>query len=599
MAELAGLAASIIGLVGIGCRISTRLNVFGSDFASAGVEIPSISTAVSMFSWILKQAEHSLKATDSVHSFEAIDTVRQITNECELVFNQINKELDKVITKRPDGSMVPSAQQRFKYCFKKVKLNQLLARLESSKTNLILMMQILQIGRIMASISDNTPKREVVEKNETIARERAQACSLVISHYLELKRIYHLPTSTVYEEHEEQNKQIVSPITKEAESARLTLEASPNYSSSSALIQQPIKLSELDTTFNQIQESPKDIFKIAEGVINPLLYRWTRWQEFHPPTLQNFFELDGQPIYPNGFHDKEENLRLHYREETTTDLTKPPSIKAKEENARPRENHALLQPFISGKGSDTEDSYAHRGPRRRAPSRYIIDSSSETTDSEPEPPSPRRKSNGEIVNDKRSQYSPRGPVRPNTTYGAYSGEKRGGLDGRSNRPLVGDPLLTPRSSVSTPRSPEVQRPVVHPAHGQYQHSYTSPSLPLHIPSPPNPYTPYSPSSPNISRQHPPYQAYNQAQHLPQDYAPGYMTPEGHQMAAPPQPRRGSQDVTAARSPTGPSKYPMRNRQSIEDQKKADWSGRKKNVARGAASGGLISGVWDVFDGLDL
>lgn len=149
-----GLAASIIGLVHVGCRISSRLHVFGSDFASAGVEIPTISRAVSMFSWILKQAEQALNATDSVHSSEAVETVGQITNECELVFNQVNRELDKVISKRTDGSKVPSAQQRFKYCFKKVKLNQLLARLESSKTNLMLMMQILQIGKIMASISD-------------------------------------------------------------------------------------------------------------------------------------------------------------------------------------------------------------------------------------------------------------------------------------------------------------------------------------------------------------------------------------------------------------------------------------------------------------
>jgi hypothetical protein len=137
-----GIVASVIGLASIGCRLSSRLNAAGCDIASAGVEIPSISKEVTMFSLFLKQVGQALQAADSVHSSEALETAQEIANECKLVFDEIEGKLDKVTTKRADGSMAPSIQQRFKWGFKKGRVQYLLTRLESLKIDLLVMLQI-------------------------------------------------------------------------------------------------------------------------------------------------------------------------------------------------------------------------------------------------------------------------------------------------------------------------------------------------------------------------------------------------------------------------------------------------------------------------
>jgi hypothetical protein len=146
-----GIIASIIGVAGAGFRLSVLLNVVGSEVASAGQEIYSISKAITLFSLMLKQVGQTLQAPDSIHSHEAEQAARQITSECEQVFEEIEYMLDKVRTRRNDGSFMPTTIQKFKWCFKKHKVTYLLAQLESLKLSLSVMLQILQLGKLMAA----------------------------------------------------------------------------------------------------------------------------------------------------------------------------------------------------------------------------------------------------------------------------------------------------------------------------------------------------------------------------------------------------------------------------------------------------------------
>jgi len=102
---------------------------------------------------MLKQTSVVLQAADSVHSEEAVDTAHQIAEESTRVFDEINNMLDQVRTKRADGSLSPTVQQRFKWCFKKGRVAYLLGQLESLKLSLSVMLQILQLGKLMASTS--------------------------------------------------------------------------------------------------------------------------------------------------------------------------------------------------------------------------------------------------------------------------------------------------------------------------------------------------------------------------------------------------------------------------------------------------------------
>ncbi len=449
---------------------------------------------------------------------------------------------------------------------------------------------------------------------------------MVIVRCLHMDRLEHLYTDAQYEEAEEQNKQIEQRTDRGADSTQLTIEATQEYSLSSALIKLPnVSLGELDTTLNQIKESPKDMLRISESVIDPLLDRWTRWQEFHDrletrspsrysPTVQNLHETDDvKPGYRDDFYDRGESPRDYHLEGSTADWRKLHLITAKDEAARPGKSNAGLQPSISVKSSDTEDSHAHRRPKKRAPSRYVIDSSSETSDSESELSRQQRRSIAGVVNEKRSRYPPQRHS-PSRSYANDSG-RRGSIDVRSNTSPNSTPNSTPRSSVSAP-SPGVQRPVTNPVHGQYQHGYTSPLLPLntsnapnpytpnpYAPNPytPNPYTPHSPYSPssNTSPQLPTYQNYNQPQHYPQNYPPRTMPPQSYRMAVPSQPRTGPQDGKAAQSSSRYSGNTIKSRRSVEDLEKDDRSQRKKNLARGALGGGAITGLWEALEGLDV
>ena len=120
--------------------------------ASAGIEIHTISKGVTLFSLMLKQVGQHLQAPDSVHTQEALDTAKQITDECQHVFDEISEMLDRVQNKfNRDGSPSLSLHQRFKWCFKKHRVTYLLAQLESLKMSLLVMLQILQLGKLMAT----------------------------------------------------------------------------------------------------------------------------------------------------------------------------------------------------------------------------------------------------------------------------------------------------------------------------------------------------------------------------------------------------------------------------------------------------------------
>ncbi len=150
-----GVIASVICVAGAGFRLSLLLNAVGCEIASAGMDIHSISKGVTLFSLMLKQVGQTLQASDSVHSSEALETAQEITNDCQMVFNEINEMLDKVTSKKEDGSFSPTVQQRFKWCFKKGRVQYLLGQLESLKMSLLVMLQILQLGKLMAA----TPRR--------------------------------------------------------------------------------------------------------------------------------------------------------------------------------------------------------------------------------------------------------------------------------------------------------------------------------------------------------------------------------------------------------------------------------------------------------
>jgi hypothetical protein len=447
-----------------------------------------------------------------------------------------------------------------------------------------------------------------------IADERAQTQNLIIVRYWQINRLDRLFAAAEHEEADERKKQIEQKDTGAAttDNPQLAIEAPPEYTPSTALMKLPIvSFGELDATLSHIRESPGEMLRVSESVIDPLLERWTRWQEIrdrqearpggrYAPSVQSVHEPDAEKSRSYGdFHDREDSPGGYYLEGATTDWRKPHSTAAKQEAAKLRRKYAGLQPSISVESSDAEEDRRASKPKKHSPSRHVIDSSSETSDSEGELPHRRRKSHTEGSNDKRSHHQPRRPSGSHS-YGT-GGDTRASFGGRNGNSPHGTPLSTPRSSISAPRSPGGHRPIVNPIQNQYHHSYTTPLPPVNTAVAVNPYGPQSPYSPNpnLSLHPPPYPGYNTAQ----QYPPRHMAPPGHRMPMAPQQRPVSRDGHSPRSPSRHSGHSAHSQRSIEDMKKAERSRKQKNMAKGATRGilgtGAIAGFLEALEGLEL
>lgn len=148
-----GAFASIFGIAGAGFRLSLILNAISCEIANSALEIHNISKSVTSFSMMLKQTGNVLQAANSVHSLEAIETAKSISEEGTRVFDEVNDMLDRLRTKKINGIISPTIQQRFKWSFREHRVNYLLAQLDTLQLSLSLMLQILELGRLMASTS--------------------------------------------------------------------------------------------------------------------------------------------------------------------------------------------------------------------------------------------------------------------------------------------------------------------------------------------------------------------------------------------------------------------------------------------------------------
>jgi hypothetical protein len=145
--------SSILGVAGAGFRLSLLLNAAYCEITNADPEVRSISKSVTDFSGMLKQIVMIFRMFDSVHLYEAVETARSIAYKSTRVFDEINDMLDRVRADQRIHAYAPTIQQRFRWCFKKHRVAYLLALLESYKLSLSVMLQITQLGTLMASTS--------------------------------------------------------------------------------------------------------------------------------------------------------------------------------------------------------------------------------------------------------------------------------------------------------------------------------------------------------------------------------------------------------------------------------------------------------------
>lgn len=147
------IIASIIGVAGAGFRLSLLLNAVAADMANADCDIHNIAKGISLFSLMLKQVGKTMEEGRTVASQSAIETATEIRDQSELIFQELERMVN-LSQGRDDNGNIRSITitEKVKWCFKKQKVHYLLGQLESLKLSLSIMLQILQMGKSMATV---------------------------------------------------------------------------------------------------------------------------------------------------------------------------------------------------------------------------------------------------------------------------------------------------------------------------------------------------------------------------------------------------------------------------------------------------------------
>lgn len=140
-------------LAGEGFRLSLLLNAAACQIAQSGIEIHSIAKGVSLFSLALKELGLAIhdgsrdSGSNLSHSRSAADKMWEIASQGEGTLNEIGGMLEKL--KATESVSGVSLQQRVKWCFKRHHVTYLLAQLEMLKLSLVVVLQVLRLGKLV------------------------------------------------------------------------------------------------------------------------------------------------------------------------------------------------------------------------------------------------------------------------------------------------------------------------------------------------------------------------------------------------------------------------------------------------------------------
>ena len=153
----ASIIPSIIGVAGCGFRLSLVLNAVGVESATADLGIQSIARSISQYSLVLKQVALALESAKGIASQSAFDTAKGITDQGSMVFDEM-KEVTEMVQRKDERGNIQSiaVAQRVKWYSKHQRVLYLQGQLESLKLSLSILLQILQLGRLITSIRYST-----------------------------------------------------------------------------------------------------------------------------------------------------------------------------------------------------------------------------------------------------------------------------------------------------------------------------------------------------------------------------------------------------------------------------------------------------------
>ena len=149
MAEVVGLAASIIQIAGAGAKLSVTLYNFTSSAARADQDIRDIADDVELTSNALESVGKLFESEDakSIISTKAVQDAHNIIKKCQGVFDELSEIVEKRRKKDKDGKKTLSMMGKLAWPMKEQRVELHRKRLESLKNSLVLLLHVLQLAQ--------------------------------------------------------------------------------------------------------------------------------------------------------------------------------------------------------------------------------------------------------------------------------------------------------------------------------------------------------------------------------------------------------------------------------------------------------------------
>ncbi|KAH5718381.1 hypothetical protein HBI18_168280 [Parastagonospora nodorum] len=164
MAEVIGLAASIIQIAGAGAKLSSALYHFTTSAVRADQDITDIASDVELTSNALESVGKVFETEDakSLVSKKAIQDANNIIKRCEAVFSDISELVDKRRKSAKDGKKGLSVIGKLSWPMKEQRVELHRRRLESLKNSLVLLLHVLQLaqGQARGQLEKDTLEKE-------------------------------------------------------------------------------------------------------------------------------------------------------------------------------------------------------------------------------------------------------------------------------------------------------------------------------------------------------------------------------------------------------------------------------------------------------
>jgi hypothetical protein len=196
---MAEIAASVIGIVAFGTRLSISIFDFASGIGGAGRELQLVGTEVSLFCSVLTELQTLLDNAHFDASTSAIQSVNTIISQCQTIFTELERILDGFNKSKGNGFIPsPTFVNKVKLTFKQTQVLLLRQTLESCKLTLSVMLFVMHLAEQMSQ-----RRRKLGNTLDEDERVKVMTQSLVISQQCAVEQLEHYEDEVEKEQEDE------------------------------------------------------------------------------------------------------------------------------------------------------------------------------------------------------------------------------------------------------------------------------------------------------------------------------------------------------------------------------------------------------------